>query len=216
MIDNVKIVIADDHGLIREGLRQVIESKTNYKVFEAANGKEAIELIQKEKPSLALLDIEMPIMTGFDVAKAVREQSLSTDLVFLTMFKDEAIFNKAMDIGVRGYVLKENTVTEIINCMESVLNGNYYLSPAISDFLLRRNQKPSNFSKKENELNKLTDAEINIMKELAMMKTSQEIAETLFISSKTVQNHRSNICNKLGLKGAHALLKFAIDHESDL
>jgi len=216
MIDNVRIVIADDHGLIRKGLRQVVESKTDYKIFEATNGKEAIELIQKERPSLALLDIEMPIMTGFDVAKAVQKQSLSTDLVFLTMFKDEAIFNKAMDIGVKGYVLKENTIAEIINCMESVLKGNYYLSPAISDFLLRRNEKSSNSLKKENELSKLTDAERNIMKELSMMKTSQEIADTLFISPKTVQNHRSNICNKLGLTGAHALLRFAIDNQPDL
>lgn len=211
MLEDGKIIIADDHGLIRKGLRQVIASSTRFEVIEAENGKQALAFILKEKPSIAILDIEMPIMTGFEVAQKVQSQSVDVDLIFLTMFKDESIFNKAMDIGVKGYVLKENTVSEIIQCIQSVLKGNYYLSPAISDFLIRRNTKSASPVKSSNGLDQLTSAEKNLLKHLGMMKTNQELAEQFNISIKTVQNHRSNICNKLGLKGAHALLKFAVE-----
>lgn len=211
MLEDGKIIIADDHGLIRKGLRQVIASSTRFEVIEAENGEQALAFILKEKPSIAILDIEMPIMTGFEVAQKVQSQSVDVDLIFLTMFKDESIFNKAMDIGVKGYVLKENTVSEIIQCIQSVLKGNYYLSPAISDFLIRRNTKSASPVKSSNGLDQLTSAEKNLLKHLGMMKTNQELAEQFNISIKTVQNHRSNICNKLGLKGAHALLKFAVE-----
>ncbi len=216
MQSDIKIVIADDHSLIRQGLRQVLESGTEFEILEAENGKKALELIQDEKPEIAVLDIEMPEMTGFDVAKAVQEGSLPVNLIFLTMFKDESIFNKAMDMGVKGYVLKENTVTEIIKCIQSVLDGNYYLSPAISDFLVRRNLKPVEDLSNLDDLYQLTATERKVLKYVGAMKTSQEIADTLYVSIKTIQNHRNNICNKLGLKGAHALLKFAVDHKDKL
>lgn len=211
MLKTQKIIIADDHSLIRKGLRQVIEANTQFEVFEAENGEKAIDLIVNEKPIIAILDIEMPIMTGFDVAINLHQRSHAIDLIFLTMFKDEAIFNKAMDIGVKGYVLKENTVSEIIDCIQSVLKGQYYLSPAISSFLVRRNTKNLSPVNNSNGINLLTTTEKNLLKHLGEMKTNQELAEQFNISVKTVQNHRTNICNKLGLKGAHALLKFAIE-----
>jgi len=211
MLKTQKIIIADDHSLIRKGLRQVIEDNTQFQVFEAENGEKALDLIVNEKPGIAILDIEMPKMTGFDVAQNLYQRSQAIDLIFLTMFKDEAIFNKAMDVGVKGYVLKENTVTEIIDCIQSVLNGHYYLSPAISGFLMRRNTKSLTSVNGSNGLSLLTPTEKNLLKHLGEMKTNQELAEQFNISVKTVQNHRTNICNKLGLKGAHALLKFAIE-----
>ena len=216
MQDNVSIVIADDHSLIRQGLKQVIETGTNFHIHEAENGKQAYRLIKSEKPVLAVLDIEMPEMTGFEVAKAVKNDTLSTSLIFLTMFKDETMFNKAMDIGVKGYVLKENTVAEIVKCIHSVLKGNYYLSPAISEYLIRRNNSLSAPATDTEGLDLLTPAEIEILKLLADMKTNQEIAEKKNVSIKTVQNHRHNICNKLKISGTHALLKFAIEHQSKL
>lgn len=213
--DNITIVIADDHALIREGLKQVVESGTNFNVLEAANGKRALDLIKKEKPLVAILDIEMPELTGFDVAKAVKEELIPVDLIFLTMFKEESIFNKAMDIGVKGYVLKENTVTEIITCIQTVLKGSYYISPAISDFLIRRNSKSNNPHTSAKKLDTLTPTEKKVLALVAQMKTSQEIAEELFVSVKTIQNHRNNICNKLDLQGSHALMKYAIEQTQD-
>jgi DNA-binding NarL/FixJ family response regulator len=209
-----KILIADDHSLIRKGLKQVLEAETTFYIQEAENGIKALEIIRKEKVDIAILDVEMPEMTGFEVAQKIHKESISIDVIFLTMYKDEAMFNNAMDIGVKGYVLKENTVSEIMVCINTVLGGNYYLSPAISHYLINRNSGLMNQASDKKGLNLLTDSEKNILKLVSEMKTNQEIAKILSISSKTVKNHRNNICNKLGLTGTHALLKFAIQNES--
>lgn len=214
MGENISIVIADDHALIRKGLKQVLDLEPEFRAIEAVNGKEALTYIREMKPHIAVLDIEMPEMSGFDVAKQVKNEGLSVDIIFLTMFKDEVVFNKAMDIGVKGYVLKENTVSEIVLCIHSVVKGKYYLSPAISEFLIRRNTKLVSPATDRDGLNRLTSTERKIMKQLSLMKTNQEIADELHISIKTVQNHRTNICNKLELKGTHALLKFTMEHSS--
>lgn len=211
-----KILLADDHSLIRNGLRQVLGAEPKFQIMEAENGEEALNLIRKQKPHVAILDIEMPKMTGFDVAKRAHNEGINVDVVFLTMFKDEALFNNAMDIGVKGYVLKENTVSEIMRCLKTVLEGKRYLSPEISDFLIRRNNKLATSPTDKKGIHLLTPAETNILKLLATMKTSQEMADELGVSVKTIQNHRNNICNKLEISGAHALLKFAVEHTSQL
>ncbi|MCP9290807.1 response regulator transcription factor [Gracilimonas sediminicola] len=212
----VKTLIADDHPLMRNGLQQVLEGHEDFEIITAENGKEALDLIRTQSPQIAILDIEMPELTGFEVAKQVYHEGISIDIIFLTMYKDESLFNKAMDIGVKGYVLKENTVSEIIQCVQTVLSGKHYLSPAISEFLIRRNSKLVAPASDKDGLNSLTKTEKNIIKQLAEMKTSQEIADENNVSIKTIQNHRNNICNKLGLSGTHALLKYAVEHASKL
>lgn len=211
MPDIFNLLIADDHELIRGGLRNVLQSNPAYHVIETGNGIEALTMIRERKLDVAILDIEMPGMSGYEVAKTAHREGLPVKIIFLTMFKDESMFNKALDIGVKGYVLKENTVAEILSSLSAVLAGNYYLSPAISDFLVRRNLKPTGSVEMNSSLDLLSPAERNVLKHLAMMKTNQDIANDLFISVKTVQNHRNNICNKLGLNGTHALLKFALE-----
>lgn len=210
----VKTLIADDHPLMLKGLRQVLEAQKGLEIITAKDGGDALECIYEHKPRVAILDIEMPNMTGFEVAQQVHHEGISIDIVFLTMYKDESLFNKAMDIGVKGYVLKENTVSEIIQCVKAILNGKHYLSPAISDFLIRRNNKLVASASDKDGLNSLTKTERKIIKQLADMKTSQEIADKFNVSIKTIQNHRNNICNKLGLSGTHALLKYALEHAS--
>jgi DNA-binding NarL/FixJ family response regulator len=228
MNTNETILIADDHELIRGGLRQILERNLFNNLLETGNGEEAYRLICDKKPVVAILDIQMPGMTGYEVAQKVYEEGLYTKVIFLTMHRDESLFNKAMNVDVRGYVLKDNTVIEIVQCLKMVLEGSYYLSPEISSFLVRRNfgskssRAGASASGKvgvsgqrdplEQGLDQLTVAEKTILKKLAMMKTSQDIASELHVSVRTVQNHRGNICTKLGLQGAHALLKFAIDN----
>ncbi|WP_421773439.1 response regulator [Gracilimonas sp.] len=212
----MKILIADDHPLMLKGLHQVLESQKKYEIITAQNGEEALGCIRKEKPRIAILDIEMPKTTGFEVAQQVHYESLPVDIIFLTMYKDESMFNKAMDIGVKGYVLKENTVSEITQCLQNVLKGDHYLSPAISNFLIRRNTKLVSPASDKDGLNALTRTEKRIIKELADLRTSQEIADEHNVSIKTIQNHRNNICNKLGLSGTHALLKYAVEHASKI
>jgi len=207
------ILIADDHALIRKGLCEVLSKQSDYTILEAANGKDALGLIRSQKPDIAILDIEMPEITGFEVARQVHNEGLSVSIIFLTMFKDESMFNNAMDIGVKGYVLKENTVTEIIQCIEQVKKGNSYISPAISAYLIQRNQKLTGKASDKDGLHLLTPSETTIMKLLSELLTNHEIAEKQHVSIKTVQNHRNNICNKLDLSGTHALLKFALEHK---
>jgi DNA-binding NarL/FixJ family response regulator len=216
MRKKINVLIADDHALIRKGLKQVLEADERFEIFEAEDGRQAIDLVRKESPTVTILDIQMPHLTGFEVAERIHNESIQTSVVFLTMHKEEQLFNRAMDIGVRGFVLKENTVTEIIRCIETVLGGKHYLSPEISEFLIRRNSKLMAQASDQKGIHLLTPMEKKVLGEVATMKTSQEIADTLSVSKKTIQNHRNNICNKLGISGTHALLKFATDNKKQL
>ena len=206
------ILIADDHSLIRNGLKQVLELDGGYTIWEADNGVDALRQIRNKKPQIAILDIEMPGLTGFEVAQIIQNEGLNLDIIFLTMYKDDSMFNNAMNIGVKGYVLKENTVSEIRQCIKTVFAGKTYLSPEISDLLVRRNNKLMAQASDKDGLNQLTPSEKKILMLLSEMKTNQEIANELSVSIKTVQNHRRNICVKLNISGTHALLKFAIRH----
>ncbi|MBP8976160.1 MAG: response regulator transcription factor [Bacteroidetes bacterium] len=217
MEKKIKVVIADDHPIFRRGLRQAIESDRSLLIVgEAGNGLEALQCIETSKPDVAVLDIEMPVFSGLEVASKVQKQRLPVEVVFLTMYKDEDMFNEALDIGVKGYVLKENTVEDIVNCIKEVAKGKYFLSPTISSYLVTRNDRVKNLIKKKPELDDLTPTERKILKMIAENKTSKEIASFMNISHRTVENHRLNICNKLDIHGSHALLKFALEHKSEL
>lgn len=132
------------------------------------------------------------------------------------MHNDEQLFNKAMDIGVKGFVLKENTVSEIVQCAKTVLDGRHYLSPVISEYLIKRNSRLINTATDKDGIHLLTPTENKVLRELATMKTNQELADIFSVSIKTIQNHRNNICSKLGISGTHALLKFALDNRDQL
>jgi len=217
MSTEIRLVIADDHPLLRQGLRQVIESDSRLQVLaEAGEGKTALERIEALRPDVAVLDIEMPELTGFDLLRAIRAKKLAVEVVFLTMYKDEDMFNEALDLGAKGYVLKDSAITDIVGCIRAVAAGRHYISPAISSFLVSRNTRSAELVKQKPSLNDLTPTERRILRLIAEKKTSKEIAAELFISHRTVENHRSNICQKLDLQGSHSLIKFAFDHKSQL
>ena len=132
------------------------------------------------------------------------------------MHKDEDLFNEAMDAGAKGYVLKDSVVTDIIQSVRAAQEGRHFISPQLSSYLLNRNARAASLIKQKPGLNNLTPTERRILKLIAENKTSREIASELFISTRTVENHRANICAKLELHGAHALLKFALEHKSAL
>ena len=217
MSTEIRLVIADDHPLLRQGLRQVIESDSRLKVLaEAGDGKTAWERIETLQPDVAVLDIEMPELTGFDLVRAMRAKKIEVEVVFLTMYKDEDMFKEALDLGAKGYVLKDSAITEIVGCIHTVAAGRHYISPAISSFLIGRSTRSADLVKQKPSLNDLTPTERRILRLIAETKTSKEIAAELFISHRTVENHRSNICQKLDLQGSHSLIKFAFDHKSQL
>ena len=214
-MNELSILIADDHPIFRKGLRQVIEAEPDLKVVaEADDGLIALDKIRQLSPDVAILDIHMPNMSGFDLARAVSEQSIKVNIVFLTMHNAEDIFNAAMDLGVKGYVLKESAITDLVSSIRAVASGRAYISPLLSSFLLNRSAAAS----RQNipGLDTLTPTERRVLRMLAEYKTSKQIADELFVHPRTVDNHRANICGKLSLRGSHALMKFAIEHKSDI
>src|ERR1051326_5326382 len=136
---DIRIIIADDHPIFRQGLRQIIELEAGFEVLgEAGDGRSALNLIQEIKPDIAVLDVNMPEMKGFDVAREVQQRDLSVRIIFLTMHDDESIFNEAMNVGAKGYLLKDSVSTDIVNSIKAVAAGQHYLSPAISNYLINR------------------------------------------------------------------------------
>jgi len=213
----IRTFIVDDHPLFRQGLRQSIQNDTRFELIgEAADGKSAIGSVLESKPDVVVLDINLPDVSGLEVASALREAHSPARLVILTMLKDEPAFNRAMNIGVHGYLLKESAVTEIINCLVSVAGNIPYVSPALSSFLLKRRDRVSALAEHVPGLDDLTIAERRILKRIAEKKSTKEIAAELKISPRTVETHRANIGTKLNLKGSNSLLQFAIEHRDAL
>ena len=217
MDKEVKILIADDHPIIREGLKRVLENSIEVvKCYEASDGEEAYDMLKSDDFDIATLDVEMPKINGLDLAKKMNLNGINTKIVFLTMYREEDMLNTALDLNAVGYVLKDNAVVDIVNCIKEVLKNNYYISPAISHLLLNRSKQNKNLKDQISKIESLTKSERKILKLISHDKTSREISEELFISIKTVENHRSNISKKLDLQGSHSLVKFAIQNKSIL
>jgi DNA-binding NarL/FixJ family response regulator len=217
MGDKVKIVIADDHPIVRQGLRQLIEADRNLTVVgEASDGETALQLIETHQPDVAVLDIDMPRIGGFDVVRELERKKNRVKIIFLTMHTEEEIFQTAMDLGVGGYVLKDSATNDIVAGIKSIAAGRPFISPAMSALLLNRRRRAQKLESEKPELDLLTPTERRILKLIAEDKTSREIGTELFISHRTVHAHRAHILQKLNLSGNLALVKFALTHKSSL
>lgn len=185
------IIIADDHPLVLKGLTDFIKEKNYNLVGSAVDGKEAFELIQSRKPDLAILDIQMPYLTGLDIAKKCKDLQLPTKVILITFEKDETIYNLAKTLEIYGYMLKEFALVEIEKCIASVLAGKSYFSPELIEFLKIVEPPP--------EWEMMTPTEKRILKYIAENNTGVEIGDIMFISPRTVEKHKSNIIKKLNL-----------------
>ena len=217
MKDKLTILIADDHPMIRDSLRHAIESNTEWEVAgEAQDGEVAIELINKLLPAIVILDISMPVRNGFEVVSALRQKKVQTQVIFLTMHRNEDFFQRALDLDVRGYVLKDSAVIDVVSAIKAVSRGEYYTSPALTSYLIRKRSGGSSAASSEQGLglHSLSPTERRVLELIAEYKTSRDIAEELNTSPRTVETHRTNICQKLGLHGRHALMKFAPENKS--
>lgn len=217
MSDRITVLIADDHPVFRRGLKEVLQEDQRFQVVgEVADGAEALRLASTLKPAVMVLDIRMPHLTGLQVAREILNQKLPTRVVLLTMHADEELFDEAMELGVLGYVLKENAVADLLAAVENVAHDRIFLSQSIAGLLVNRRFRMRNLAQQHTGISALSPTEKKILRMVATDKTSKEIASGLQISIRTVDTHRQNISQKLNLQGSHSLLKFAFDNKATL
>lgn len=212
------LIIADDHSLIRMGLRNIISEITNVRlVGEFDNGSDALNYILTDEPDIAILDIDMPNMDGFEVCEKVRKQQTQTKIIFLTMLNEEAVFDNAQKIGANGFILKNFALDELNQAIQSVISNEFYISKNLRDKLTNKPSKLLQNEKIKELITKLTSTEKEILKLIAESYNSKQISEMLFSSELTIRKHRQNISKKLGLSGeTHSLSKFAVQNKDYL
>lgn len=213
----INTVIADDHPMFRDGVQQALAKDPQINLLAvASDGEQALHLIKEYSPNVAVLDMNMPKMTGLQVLKSLKQLGLKTEVVFLTMFDDEEILNEAMDLGVKGYILKESASIDIVSALHAAFEGKYYISPSLTDKLLKRKKQKELFTSSHPHIEKLSEQERRILRMISDSKTSKEIADELFLSQKTIDNYRFKISEKLNLSGSYSLLKFALENKNFL
>ncbi len=213
--NKTKVLIVDDHPIFRHGLRQLIDADRDFEVIgEAGDGEEALSQVKALKPGIVVLDLNLPKLSGLEAVR--RLQKFSSTCLVLTADASESTFNAAMDAGAKGYLLKEMALENLLTGLRAVSAGGVYVCPGVASFLLKRRQRASALKEEKRGLATLTPTEQEVLRLVSENKTNKEIAAELFISSRTVEAHRANLCKKLELQGAHKLLQFAIEHRSEL
>ncbi|HSV97022.1 MAG TPA: response regulator transcription factor [Spirochaetota bacterium] len=213
-MNKTKIFLADDHAILREGLRYILGSVTGYEIVgESGDGREALGMIEKLKPDIAIVDISMPGMTGIEIARQVRKYTPSVSIIILSRHDNEEYVNELLKLGVNGYVLKDNAGDDLLRAVAEVSKGNIYLSPRITrkivtDYLAPGAREAAR--RPDSQFTALSTREREILKLIAEGRSNAEIASTLWISDKTVKVHRSNMMKKLDLHKVADLVKYAV------
>lgn len=204
----VNILLADDHRMVREGIRCLLENVSEFNVVgEAADGYECISLVNKTKPNIVLLDIDMPNMNGIDTLRIIKEQKMICKVIMLTRHNEIDYLMKALEIGCDGYILKESSFETLLKAIFKVYSGNNYIEPNLMPLLNANLEEKSNIKKRISEL---TKREIDVLKMIASGAFNKEIASTLNISERTVKNHISNIFKKIQVSDRTQAAVFAI------
>lgn len=205
MVMPVKILLADDHAVVRQGLRALLEREGFEVLGEASDGLEAVRLAQKIHADVAVLDVSMPLLNGIDAAREIGKTSAATKLVLLTMHTEDHLVLDSLRAGVRGYVLKTRAADELVQAIRAVARGEMYLTQSISRAVVQ-----AFLSKEILQEKLLSDRERQVLQLVAEGKTSKEIASLLCISIKTAESHRSNIMDKLNIHDVAGLVRYAI------
>lgn len=211
---HINVLIVDDHPFFRQGLKTVLESIDNLTITgEAENGKTALLMVETLKPDMIFLDLSMPEINGFQVLEQLQD---FPDLkkIIMTSFNDTVYMKKAFELGASGFILKDNGQAEMASCVQLVMAGGQYISPSI-----QANKKGHNtliMDDAKELIDALTKTELKVMSYLGNFMTSKEIANKMFISYRTVQNHRRNIKQKLELSGMHQLTRMAQQYQDEI
>ena len=217
MKQEATVLVVDDHPLLRHGLCDIIRKTQRFKVIgEASDGEEALRKLASLKPQIVILDIDMPQLNGLETIRVIRELPFPVKVVILTMYNEEDMFNAAMDLGAKAYVLKDNAPKDIVAALENVERGESFLSASLLQAGQRRSDRVRELLLSKPQIDALTPAERRILKLVGEDFTSKQIADRLKLSIRTVDKHRQHICDKLNLHGSHSLLKFAFDNSAYL
>ncbi|MDJ0984900.1 MAG: response regulator transcription factor [Desulfobacterales bacterium] len=212
MDKTIRIVLVEDHTILREGLRALFSADPKFEVVgEAADGREAIRQIEKLVPELVVMDLSMPRMTGMDAIREIKRKHPAIKIIALTVHKAEEYLRTTLQAGADGYVLKDATHVELMLAVQNVMKGKTYLSPGVSEQVIEGYLEGKDSRTPSPRLSLLSPREREILKLIAEGYKNKEIASDLFISLKTVEKHRANLMKKLDLHNAAALTTFAIE-----
>lgn len=206
----LKVLIADDHAIIREGLRSLLENRGIQVMGIAKNGREAVEKAIALKPDIVMMDISMPDLNGVEATAKIREEVPHTRVIALSMHSSKKIVDKMFDSGASGYILKESAFDEIYDAIQEVLRTNFYLTPAIARMCADGRAKDLCTGETQPQFNKISRKEREVLQLIAEGQKTRDIAETLGVSIKTVETHRRNIMKKLNIFSVAGLTKYAI------
>lgn len=207
----IKIILADDHAVIRRGLRLVLEQEKDFEVVgEASDGRGAVDLAESAKPHIAVLDITMPNLNGIEAAHQISAKQIGVAIIILSMHADEAFVLRSLKAGARGYLLKESAEADLINAVRLVSGGKSFFSPAVSRMLVEDYVRQMQDKDIEDSYELLTPREREILQLIAEAKSNKDVANMLNLSLYTVETHRSNILNKLNLHSVPELILYAV------
>jgi len=209
-MDRIKILLADDHKIFREGVRSILEKEKDMEVIgEASNGAEVLELIEQVKTDVLVLDIDIGSPNGIEITASISEKHPETKIMILSMMGLHDFVIQALEKGAIGFLLKNTGKDEVLTAIRSVSKGDSYFSREVSAILIEQLQKPASSRKKHTEI-PISPRELEVLKLIAQEFSNAEIAEKLYISIRTVDTHRRNLLEKLGVKNTAGLVKFAI------
>jgi DNA-binding NarL/FixJ family response regulator len=206
----IKVMLAEDHHIVREGLRGLLEKQSDMEVVgEARNGREAVRLCRQLRPDIVVMDISMPDLNGIDATRQILEEDEKVKVIALSMHSDKHFVDGMLRAGVKGYLLKDCVTEELIQCIHTVSSGRIYLSPSITPMLVREFVQPTRNDVMPASV-ELSGREREVLQMIAEGRSTKEIADSLFISVKTVETHRKNIMRKTGLFTVAELVKYSI------
>jgi two-component system response regulator NreC len=201
----IRIVLADDHVLVRQSLKSLLEREGHLVVGEASEGKQALSHVQSLRPDIAILDISMPILNGLNAAREIKKAFPKTKTILLTQHDEDQYISEALDAGVRGYVLKSQVAGDLLEAIRQVSRGQVYLSPGVSRAVMEAYR-----SKSERPKHSLTLRERQVLQLIAEGKSTKEVASVLGISVKTAESHRTRLMQKLDIHETASLVRYAV------